>query len=99
MRRSRRKMRRTRRQRGGDRTAEGLQKYLTDKLTPYTIEMAQLEGKRIIIKNNGTNVFLGYIVLPEGELGVDLDEKINGNDNSIKSHIEAWLKETKPIAE
>lgn len=93
MRRIRRKVRRTRRQRGGDRTPENLQGFI-EKYLPYTVEMTDLTGKTIIVKNkDGKYLFLGSMTFPDGDLKVLID-----NDD-IRGKIEAWLTKTVPKLE
>lgn len=84
--------------RGGDkRTPEGLQEYLEASFAkdfPSSIEMSDISGKMIGIKNkDGNYIFLGNIILPEGDLSVFMDK------GDIEGKIKAWLADTVPIAE
>ena len=83
--------------RGGDRTPEGLQGYLEasfEKDIPSSIEMSDISGKMIGIKNKeGNYIFIGNIILPEGDLTVFMDKA------NIKGIIDKWLEATRPIAE
>lgn len=78
--------------RGGDRTPEGLQGFI-EKDLPYSVEMTDLTGKTIIVKNkDGGYLFLGSMTFPDGDLKVLIDNP------AIREKIEVWLKESVPVA-
>lgn len=89
--------RQKRKMRGGERTPESLQGFLEESFNkdiPASVEMTDLTGKTIIVKNkDGGYLFLGSMTFPDGDLKVFIDNP------AIREKIEAWLKGSAPILE